>query len=52
MAKPIKHTPILKGKDAINFYNEIDNNKNKKVDYSVVLSIQKDANIFKSLLRR
>lgn len=51
MAKPIKHTPILKGKDAINFFIEMDKNKNKKIDNAFVASILKDAAKLKSILR-
>lgn len=51
MAKPIKHTPVLKGKDALNFYAEMDRNKDKKVSASFVTSIRQDASKLKSLLR-
>ena len=51
MAKPINHTPVVKGKDAVNFYNHIQENKDKKVDDATITSIKKDANLLKSLLR-
>lgn len=51
MAKPIKHTPILKGKDAINFFAQMEENKSKKVDFKSVLSIRNDAAKLRSLLR-
>jgi hypothetical protein len=51
MAKPIKITPVLKGKDAISFYTEMESNKNKKVSASVIATIRNDAQKLKSLLR-
>jgi len=50
MAKPIKLTPILKGKDAINFFIRLSDNKDKKVDVSVMNSIKESANKLKSIL--
>ena len=37
MAKPIKNTPVLKGKDAINFYAKIEENRSKKVDRATLI---------------
>jgi hypothetical protein len=51
MAKPIKHTPTLKGKDAINFWNELEKNKTRKVDPETIATIRKNAAWLKSLLR-
>jgi len=51
MAKPIKNTPVLKGKDAINFLTNLDSNKGKKVDSSQLTSIQKNAQKLKSILK-
>lgn len=51
MAKPINHTPILKGKDAVDFFNLINQNKDKKVDSSFIASIKKDAEKLKSIFR-
>lgn len=50
MAKPIKLTPILKGKDAINFITRLNNNKDKKVEANVLSSIKNSANKLKSIL--
>ena len=38
MARPIKPTPVLKGKDAIRFENEVQANVNKKLS---TIEIQK-----------
>lgn len=51
MAKPIKHTPVLKGRDAVNFFTKIEDNKNKKIDKGSLLSIQKDAAKLRSLFK-
>lgn len=52
MAKPIKHTPVLTGKDAVNFWNVIENNSNKKVDESVLISIRQNADKLKNIFRK
>ncbi len=52
MAKPIKKTPILKGKDAINFHNLIESNKGKKVDKQTFTAFQKNAQLLQSLLSK
>lgn len=51
MAKPIKNTPLSKGKDAINFFVNIESNRNKKVDEAQLSSIQKSAQQLKSILK-
>ncbi|HEY8687642.1 MAG TPA: hypothetical protein VIM07_00290 [Chitinophagaceae bacterium] len=51
MAKPIKHTPVLKGKDATNFYTKIEENRYKKVDADYLLSIRHEAQKLKSILK-
>lgn len=51
MAKPIKLTPIVTGKDAINFFAKMESNKSKIVDRGKVVSIREDAQKLKSLLR-
>lgn len=48
MAKPIKITPILRGKDAVNFLNKLSVQNNKKVNKDRLLSIRKDAQRFKA----
>jgi hypothetical protein len=50
MAKPIKNTPILTGRDAVNFFAKMEENKGKKVDASRLLSIREDAQKLKSIL--
>jgi hypothetical protein len=51
MAKPIKNTPVLKGKEAVNFYKTIDLNRDKKVSVDSLTTIQTDANKLKELLK-
>jgi hypothetical protein len=51
MAKPIKHTPIVKGNDAINFLSQLQENKHRKVDRSTIISIRQDAQKLKSALK-
>lgn len=54
MARPIKDTPILRGKDAKRFFEEIRKNEGKKVshkEYKRAISIyekvkQKNKNLF------
>ena len=49
MAKPIKNTPVLKGQDAINFFSNLESNRNKKVDREAYASIIKNAQLLKSI---
>ncbi|HEX7357939.1 MAG TPA: hypothetical protein VF270_09545 [Ignavibacteriaceae bacterium] len=49
MAKPIKITPVLKGKDAVNFLNKLDIQSHKKVSRDFLLSIRKDAQKLKAI---
>lgn len=51
MAKPIKHTPVVTGKDAVNFFAKMESNKSKTIDRGIVISIREDAQKLKSLLR-
>lgn len=51
MAKPIKHTPVLTGKNAVNFWNVIESNSHKKVDKSVLASIRQNAAKLQSILK-
>ncbi|WP_456314595.1 hypothetical protein [Pseudomonas shirazensis] len=51
MAKPIKNTPVLKGKEAVNFYKTIDLNKDRKVSVTSLAAIQSDASKLKELLK-
>ena len=53
MAKPIKITPILRGKDALNFLSKMRINKRQTPNsVSKLNEIRRDANIFKSLLKK
>ncbi len=51
MAKPIKITPVLRGRDAVNFLSKIRVNK-RKDSTSKLVEVRKDAAIFKSLLKK
>jgi len=51
MAKPIKNTPVLTGRDAVNFFAKIEENKDKKVDQSRLVSIREDAHKLRSILK-
>jgi len=51
MAKPIKNTPVLEGKDAVNFFVKLEENKDKKVDRASLLAIRESAQQLKSLYR-
>lgn len=51
MAKPIKNTPVLRGREAVNFYNTIDSNREKKVSVGTLTAIRTDASKLKELLK-
>jgi hypothetical protein len=51
MAKPIKITPVLKGRDAINFLNKLKDNK-QPTSNSSIFSIRKEAEAFKTLIKK
>jgi hypothetical protein len=51
MAKPIKNTPILKGKDAVAFFENLEKNKQKKVDIDYLLAIRNNAKEFQNILK-
>jgi len=51
MAKPIKNTPVLKGKDAVNFYTQLEASRDKKVDRATLLAIRESAEQLRSILR-
>jgi hypothetical protein len=51
MAKPIKNTPVLKGKDATNFYAKLEESKSKKVDRVTLLAIRESAMKLRSILQ-
>lgn len=51
MAKPIKNTPVLEGKDAVNFFTKLEENKDKKVDRARLLAIRESAQQLQSIYR-
>ncbi|GHS96641.1 hypothetical protein FACS189421_02060 [Bacteroidia bacterium] len=48
MARDIKSTPVIRGKDAISFYKKLEENKYKKVDKDTLLRIEQSVEFFKS----
>ena len=53
MAKPIKITPILRGKDAVNFLSKMRVNKHANSSSSSrLIEIRRDSTLFKSLLKK
>ena len=52
MAKPIKITPVLEGRDAISFLKTIRNNSSKTVSKAKLLAIRQDACILKHLAKK
>lgn len=51
MAKPIKNTPVLEGKDAINFFKKLEENRDRKVDRARLLDIRESAQRLQSIYR-
>jgi hypothetical protein len=51
MAQDIKPTPVIRGKDAINFAKKLEDNKTKKVDKEILLTIYKDSQIIRSMIK-
>ncbi len=51
MAKPINITPVLIGKDAINFLTKIKTNSSKSVKISALQKISKDANALRAIAK-
>jgi hypothetical protein len=47
MAREIKTTPVIRGKNALDFYKKLEANKNKKVEKSVLLRIRQSVDSFK-----
>lgn len=53
MAKLIKITPVLRGRDAVNFLSKMRVNKRQDSNStSKLIEVRKDAAIFKSLLKK
>ncbi|MEX0780341.1 MAG: hypothetical protein WD037_11415 [Balneolales bacterium] len=51
MAKPIKITPVLKGKDAVNFFNKLVSGSSKEVNKKRRRLIREDAHKLQALLK-
>ncbi len=51
MARDIKTTPIIRGKDAVNFYKKLEENKNKKIDTVTMLRIEQNSQMIRSTFR-
>lgn len=51
MAKPIKETPVLRGKDAVRFMREIAQNENKKASKKEIEEINNSFNRIMALAR-
>lgn len=49
MAKPIKETPVLRGKDASNFHREIKKSKTRKVSPDVRERMNHNFDIMRSI---
>ncbi|MDX2190521.1 MAG: hypothetical protein SFY32_11720 [Bacteroidota bacterium] len=49
MAKPIKETPILSGKDAVTFLSEIKSSENKRVTQNESERIKSNFNALKAI---
>lgn len=51
MSKPIKETPVLRGKDASLFLSKMEQNKTRKIDPREVASIRSNAQKLRAVLR-
>jgi hypothetical protein len=47
MAREIKTTPVIRGKNALDFYSKLEANRNKKVEKSVLSRIRQSVDSFK-----
>lgn len=47
MARDIKPTPVIWGKDAANFYKKLAENRNKKADKETLLRIDRSVKFFR-----
>jgi hypothetical protein len=46
MARDIKTTPLIKGKDAVNFYKKLEESNTKKVDMATLHRIEQSVKFF------
>lgn len=51
MANDIKATPTLRGRDAVNFYKKLLENKSKKIDPQVIIDIRNSAKMLNSIFK-
>jgi hypothetical protein len=51
MAKPIKETPVLKGKDAVNFLQSMKEAETKKISAEEIARIKLNAEKLKSIFQ-
>ena len=51
MARPIKETPLLKGKNAANFIKEIESSSNQKLNPSTAVRIKENFNKLNSIAK-
>jgi hypothetical protein len=51
MAKPIKETPVLKGKDAVNFLQNMKEAETKKIPAEEIARIKVNAEKLKSIFQ-
>ena len=49
MAKPIKETPVLKGKDAVNFIKKMKENSKKKIDPAIIAKMHENFSRLQSI---
>jgi hypothetical protein len=52
MARPIKETPVLRGKEAVKFHNQLFQNRNRKATSEEFAAIQKDFDFIKAMSSR
>lgn len=51
MAKPIKVTPVLKGKDALNFYHKLEENQSRGTQKGKLFEIRNSARQLQSIFK-
>jgi len=51
LANPIKETPILKGKDAVNFLHNMKEAENKRISAAELSKIKNNADRLKSIFK-
>jgi len=51
MAKPIKETPILQGRDAVNFFQNMKESEQRKVSAEKIAQIKENANKLRAIFK-